>query len=199
MRRPFRGALFLTALFLASAPEARADWLLTPFIGTTFAGKSAFVTFEPEAVRAKHWLIGGSAGWLSDNVFGIEADVALVPGFFGDENPIVTSNRVTTISGSVIAAVPLSITRESLRPYILGGFGLVHTVLEDQICLLGCVSESNGALQLGGGAIGLVTDRAGVRFDLRQIRTLAREDTLTGDRRAKLSFWRASVGVVVRY
>jgi hypothetical protein len=55
-------------------------------------------------------------------------------------------------------------------------------------------------LQLGGGALGLISARTGVRFDLRQTRTLghARND-LTGVAGTKVSFWRATVGVVFRY
>jgi hypothetical protein len=54
-------------------------------------------------------------------------------------------------------------------------------------------------MQLGGGATGLLSERAGVRFDLRHIRTLSRTDTILGDRATKLSFWRATVGVLLRY
>jgi hypothetical protein len=39
-----------------------------------------------------------------------------------------------------------------------------------------------------------------MRFDLRHIRSLARAtDPATGERGAKLSFWRATVGVTFRY
>jgi hypothetical protein len=77
--------------------------------------------------------------------------------------------------------------------------GLMHAVRNDQICLFGCVSLNEPALQVGGGAVGLLGERTGVRFDLRQVRTIRREDALIGDRRARLSFWRATVGVVIRY
>jgi hypothetical protein len=54
-------------------------------------------------------------------------------------------------------------------------------------------------LQLGAGAIGLITNRAGVRFDLRHARALSRGTTLRGEQTSKLSFWRATVGVTLRY
>lgn len=186
--------------FLALACDVRADWLLTPFLGSSFGAQSTQFLFDPSAERAKHWVFGGSAAWLSDNVLGVEADLAFIPGIFiGDNtNNLVTSNNAITLTGNVILAVPLTVTRESLRPYLVGGVGLMHAVLDDQICLL-CVSLNEAALQVGGGAIGLLSDRGGVRFDLRQIRTLRREETLLGDRRAKLSFWRATVGAVIRY
>jgi hypothetical protein len=146
-------------------------------------------------------MLGGSAAWLSNNVLGVEADLAFVPGIFVRDNTsnLVTSNRAFTLSGNVILAAPLTVTRESLRPYLIGGIGLVHALLEDQICLLECRGLNEPALQLGGGAIGFLSDRAGIRLDLRQVRTLRREEDLLGDRRAKLSFWRATVGAVIRY
>ena len=195
----------LLAAFVSITSDARADWLLSPFIGTTFAGEStsSFIPFASaqEAVGAKHWLFGGSAGWLSDQVLGVEADFAFVPGIFQNDDPfnLVLASSALTVSGNVIVAVPLTVTRESLRPYVIGGLGLLHATAEDLECLLLCEPLDELALQLGGGAIGMVSDRAGVRFDLRHARTLRREDTLTGDRRAKLSFWRATVGVVIRY
>ena len=54
-------------------------------------------------------------------------------------------------------------------------------------------------LQVGAGAIGLISERAGVRFDLRHFRALSRDTTLRGERASKLSFWRASVGFTLRY
>lgn len=170
-------------------------------MGTTFAGQAARVEFDPDAVAAKHWLFGGSATWLSDGVLGVEADFAFVPGIFEDDNAanLITASSATTLSGNVIATLPLSITRESLRPYLIGGFGMMRAKAEDQICLEACEVLTEPALQLGGGAFGLIGDRAGLRFDLRQIRTIRREETLIGERQAKLSFWRVTVGVVIRY
>jgi hypothetical protein len=54
-------------------------------------------------------------------------------------------------------------------------------------------------LQLGAGAIGFINDRTGIRFDLRNSRSLSRDTTLLGERKSKLSFWRATVGVTLRY
>lgn len=200
-----RGCLF-TLLLVSPARDARADWLLIPFVGTTFAGRTTIVQLDTSAgttgpIGAKHWILGGSAAWLSDNILGVEADLAFVPGIFVKENPdnLVTSNSASALSGNVIAAVPLSVTRESLRPYLVGGVGLLHAVQKDRLGLLDDAGLNEAAIQLGGGALGLVTERAGVRFDLRQLRTLSRDDSLTGARRARLSFWRFTFGVVIRY
>jgi hypothetical protein len=192
--------LLFTAAFLSfRAADARADYLITPFVGSVFAGDTTLFDLDTGAAAAKHWIFGGSAAWLSDQILGVEADFAMSPGFFENSSGIglVQSSRVTTLTGDVLAALPLSVTRESLRPYVTGGFGLMRATAEDLLAL----NESNNwpALQLGAGAIGLLSNRAGVRFDLRHLRALTRDINLRGERTSKLSFWRATVGVTLRY
>jgi hypothetical protein len=198
------------AFFCVQVAEARADFFITPFVGSEFAGSTTLLDLE-RAASLKHWTFGGSAAWLSDQVFGVEADFSMVPGFFQNSSatPLVTESRVTTLTGSVLAALPLSVTRESLRPYIVGGLGLIRGTADDTLKLNdSCIPEQTPGvtcpgnwlgLQLGAGAIGLITNRAGVRFDLRHFRTLSRDVTLLGERTSKLSFWRATVGVSLRY
>ena len=200
-RFPARGRLCLLAfLFLCGhAADARADFLITPYLGTVFGGNTTLLDLDIGAASAKHWTFGGNAAWLSDRILGVEADFSVVPGFFQNSggSGLVLGSRVTTLSGNVIAAMPLSVSRESLRPYVIGGLGLLHATAEDVISL----NESGNwlGLQLGGGAIGLITNRAGVRFDLRHLRALSRDTTLRGERTSQLSFWRATVGVTLRY
>jgi hypothetical protein len=181
------------------ASDARADWLFTPFIGTTFGTETGFLDLDVGAASSRHWMFGGNVAWLSDNVFGVEADLAFVPGFFqGETFNLVTSSRVTTLFGNVMAAVPLSVSRESLRPYILGGLGLLHVGVQDTVGLT--QTDDSLGLQLGGGAQGFLTNRTGIRFDLRNIRSLERTtNVITLERESKLSFWRATIGVTLRY
>lgn len=186
-------------LLCASVADARADVLFTAFVGSEFGGRTTLLDLDIGAAEEKHWIFGGSAAWLSDHVLGAEAEFATIPGFFESSSGtgLVLGSRVTTLSGNVIAALPLAVTRESLRPYVTGGFGLMRASIEDRLNL----NESSNwpALQLGAGAIGFVSDRAGVRFDLRHSRALSRDTTLRGERTSKLSFWRATVGVTFRY
>jgi opacity protein-like surface antigen len=197
-----RIALIATLWVLAPTADARADWLLNPFLGMTFGVRTAYLTPDPEAPSAKKWTFGGSGAWLGNQFFGVEADLALTPGFFEADNTenLVRSSHVTTLFGNVIIAMPLSVTRESLRPYAIGGLGLVHVNVEDRVGLVDVDGDSSLGLQIGGGAIGFISDRTGVRFDLRHVRSLARTtDEVTRERRAKLSFWRATLGVTLAY
>ncbi len=190
---------FAALVLLCQCSEARADFLITPFVGTVFAGHTTLLDLDIGAASSRHWVFGGNAAWLSDRILGVEADFSIVPGFFQNSGGtgLVLGSRVTTLTGNVIAALPLSVTRESLRPYVVGGLGLLHATTDDLISL----NESGDwlGLQLGAGAIGLITNRAGVRFELRHSRALSRDTTLRGERTSKLSFWRATFGVTLRY
>jgi hypothetical protein len=203
MRRSRRAAgLALGALIvLLSAAPARADFLVTPFVGVTFGAETGFLILDETAIASKDLMFGGSWGWVSDQVFGAEGEVAFAPGFFKAEDPegLVTANSVSTLFGNVIAALPVSISQEGLRPYLVGGLGVVRIRLDDLLGLAS-VPDNSLALQLGAGALGFVNERAGLRFDLRHIRSLARTThPITLERSSKLSFWRASVGVAIRY
>jgi hypothetical protein len=196
-----RAGIAFLLLVLTTPANACADWLLIPFAGSTFAGQSPAVVPLSEAASHKHWMLGGSAAWLTDGVFGLEADFAFVPGMFDSENALVPveGSYAFTLGGNLIAAAPLSVTGDSLRPYLIGGLGLAQFSQRDPNCLIDCVTFTESALQVGGGAIGMLSDRTGVRFDLRQVRTLRRGKTLLGEPVPRLSFWRATLGVVIRY
>ena len=201
-----RRLLVLTCLtwLLATSP-ASADWLFTPFIGLKFGGTSrptpTFVDSDfSEGLRK--YIIGGSVAFLSDEILGIEADYSFIPGYFTGETGVnVVSSAVTTLYGNIIVAVPLSVTQYSLRPYVLGGLGLIRArsdVVENVQRVLG-ISENLFGLNVGGGAIGSLTTRTSVRFELRHFTNLGGEESAVGFGRQRLSFWRATVGVAFVY
>ncbi|MBI4887265.1 MAG: hypothetical protein HY824_09240 [Acidobacteria bacterium] len=181
------------------AAEARADWLITPFLGGSFAPETTFLIFEEGAGRKL--TLGASAALLTDGVLGIEAEVGHTPRFFEGDNPLglVLTSRVTTLTGNLILAVPLAVTRESLRPYVVGGLGLMQARSSHAAGLFP-VDENRLGLTLGGGAIGFVSNRTGLRFDLRHIKAVSGANgPLARPGISRLSFWRATVGVVLRY
>jgi hypothetical protein len=179
--------------------SARADWLLVPFAGTAFAGQTALNNFEDGASSAKS-AFGASGVWLGDRVIGFEADLLYVPAFFeGPGKDLIVDSYVSALTGSVVVAVPLAITRESLRPYVTGGIGVTHAESNYTVVLPGEDHATVASMQVGGGAIGFVSRRTGFRFDVRHLRSLSRgNSSVTGTRQTKLSFWRISVGLVIR-
>ncbi|MEQ1759052.1 MAG: hypothetical protein ABL986_12085 [Vicinamibacterales bacterium] len=180
--------------------RASADWLIIPHLGTVFGGATTIVDLD-QGAGSRKFTFGGSAAWLTDGIVGLEADIAHTPHFFERDkaSALVLDSSVTTATGSIIIAVPLSVTRESLRPYLVGGVGLMHASSSDALGLLSFDSDLL-AMNVGGGVIGFLTPFTGIRFDLRQFRNLAPDGSATTTSGStRLSFWRASAGVVIRY
>ena len=197
MRRRLAVALLLCTC--APATDARADWLITPFLGTSFAGETTFLILEEGA--GSRMTLGGSLSLLTDGILGLEAEVSHTPKFFEGDDPLglVLSSRVTTVGGHVLLAAPLALTRESLRPYLVGGLGL----LQARVRNVGGVfplNEDRLGLSLGAGAIGFVTDFTGLRFDVRHIKAISGADgPVVRSGVSRLSFWRATAGLTIRY
>jgi hypothetical protein len=189
------------------AVPAHADYLFTPFLGGAFGGSTVFHTERPEGSAESlgtHLIFGGAAGWLSSGFLGVEGDFAYAPRFFERDgqivlSQIVLSSTVATVSGSVIVATPLRVTGYSLRPYLIGGLGLIHTGIMYTAHIVDPVDDNSLGMNLGAGAIGLLSPRTGVRFELRHFRTLSRDaNETTGERDARLSFWRVTIGVIIK-
>lgn len=194
-----RFVIALTVSLCVHPTHAAADWLITPFVGTTLARETTFLAGERGSGRKTTF--GASVTLLSDGLFGIEADVAHTPGFFQGDDPLglVLSSRVTTIAGSVIVAAPLVVTRESLRPYVVGGLGLMQARSTDILDVLRVEHDVLG-FNIGAGAVGFVTERTGLRFDLRHFKAITGENGLfPRPGTSRLSFWRATAGVTLRY
>jgi hypothetical protein len=199
-RRLYRLSALALAGLLSPVSSASADWLIIPHLGAVFGGNTTIVDLD-QGAGSRKFTFGGSFAWLTDGIVGAEADVGHTPHFFerSSRGALVLDSTVTTVSGSVLAAVPLSVTRESLRPYLAGGVGLIHASSNDAAGIFSFDSNLL-ALNVGGGVIGFITPFTGVRFDLRHFRNLAPDDSATTTSGStRLSFWRASVGVVLRY
>jgi len=192
-------ALLLAVVLCGSPRDARADYLFIPFIGGAFAGRTAFLDLE-QGAGATQLIFGGSVGWLSAGVLGAEGDFAYAPRFFETDNVggNIQSSDTLTLNGSVIVAVPQAVSEYGLRPYLVGGLGLIHSGITYNV-LVDPVDDNSLSLNVGAGAIGFLTRRTGVRFELRHFRTLERQvNEATGEMRTRLSFWRVTVGVVIR-
>ncbi len=195
-----RPALIAVVALLGLAPRASADWLIVPFVGAEFGARTTIVDLD-QGVSDKKLTFGGSVLLLSDQVLGVEADLGHTPHFFerDQRTALVLNSTVSTATGNVVLAAPLSVTRESLRPYLVGGIGLMHASSSDLVDLFSFDSNLL-ALDIGGGAIGMLSRNTGLRFDLRQFRNLTPDRrTTTTAGTTRLSFWRASLGIVIRY
>ncbi|MEZ5419976.1 MAG: hypothetical protein R2708_21890 [Vicinamibacterales bacterium] len=192
-------AIVAAAAALTPAP-ARADVFVSPFLGVKFRGATNQLDLdESNGVRETKSAVGISGVVVSDDGPGLEIDIAHQSRFFeGADDSLVTRSGVTTLSANVMLAAPIAWTRESLRPFAVAGLGWMHAASNDQISLNPIKNDYLG-LTMGVGAVGFLTDVVGLRFDLRYLKSVSSADTaeLTG-RVARLSFWRATIGVVFR-
>jgi hypothetical protein len=194
-------ALVTVAAWAAFPCDASADLYFSPFVALKFGGETTLIDLDlvagsnETADKAKKVTWGGNVMWLGSGVLGFEGDIALIPGYFQGDRGLVQSSRVATLVGNLVVAAPLHLTRESLRPYASGGWGLMRASA-DPVGLE--YSRNLSAFNLGGGVIGMLSRRTGVRWDFRYLRGIgsAEGDTLTGG--VHLSFWRASMGLVIR-
>lgn len=187
------------AVAVATPPPAHADVFVTPFLGLKFKGATNDIDFGTGSGDAKLSL-GASTMILADKGIGLEVEFGYNPRFFeGDRrDELVARSGVTTLFGNFVAALPLSVTRESLRPYAVGGLGWVHASANELLQLFPVSNDFLG-LALGGGAIGFITDTTGLRFDIRYLKAISSGDVSElSQSQARISFWRATIGVVFR-
>ena len=197
--RAARRWVLTVGLLSLPSPAVGAEKQIRPFVGVTLGGGTTFIDLEGAAGKP-NVAIGVNAALLGE-IVGVEVDLADAPGFFqsGDLH-LVLGSRVTTVTGNVVVAAPHRLTEYRLRPYFVGGVGVMNVSITDYFGVL-AVAKTMPALDLGGGAIGFVTNRIGICWDVRRFTSLGGSDQERGVSFGgeHLSFWRASMAVVIRY
>lgn len=202
MRLPMRVSALAIALLVLSWPTvAGAEWQIRPSVGVNVAQDTTFFGGDAGASPAKFGF--GVAGALIGNVLGVEADFGRRRGFFpalsnGAGN--VLNSSVTTLTGNVTVALPRRLTEYTLRPYFVGGAGLM-AVRIDQKANTFDVSLNMSAVDLGGGITGFLTPRIGLNWDVRHFRSIGEGPVLAGVSNGPpaVSFWRANMALAIRY
>jgi opacity protein-like surface antigen len=185
--------MFLCVFCAALAPaRAHAEWFASPFIGAAFGGS------VPDKAKIDY---GAAGGWMG-RVAGFEVDISHRPDFFGATDVpdfLLSESSVTTLMFNGLYRVPVG--GERLRPYAAGGLGWLRTRLGgDDDFIRG--RNSNVGLNVGGGVMGDLSDRFGLRGDIRYFRDLQGlegESEFFSLGNEKLGFWRATVGVTFRF
>jgi opacity protein-like surface antigen len=179
----------LLALLAAAAP-VEAQWLVTPLVGVTARGHSGY--FDPDAAAARRKLVIGTAVSKPWRSLRIEAEIAHMPGFFSGREPsaIITSSRVFTVTGNVIARVP---RLGRFHPYAVAGLGAVHVRMRD-VADVFPVSEWQLMFDAGAGVMMAVTKRIGIGADARYFRSRRGDGTQSsiGFGSTFVDFWRLS-------
>jgi hypothetical protein len=184
------------ALLAVTPRTAAAEWHLTPFVGLTFKGSSTFIDLEHAATKV-HGNFGGAVTLLGGGLFGVEGVFVDTPGFF--KGDLITHSRNIGLMGNVVLTAPRRWTEYGLRPFVSGGLGLMHVSNSDEAELLPA-SKSAAAFNVGGGAIGFLSRRVGLRFEMRYFANLHRTDEgPIALAPLHLRYFTGSVGIVFRF
>jgi hypothetical protein len=194
-----RWLLLTAACLLVSPAPARADWQFAPFFGYAFGGETTLVTPEALGDLKIRWTVGGTVTLIGRGPLGVEGTFLVVPHFFEAGNVgAVSSSRTYGLMGNVVLAAPQGWNEYGLRPYISGGLGLMHASQRTTPSVFS-LSENLLGYNVGGGAIGFLTDHTGLRFDLRYYSSLSRTNETIALGPVRLRYWTGTVGVVLKY
>jgi hypothetical protein len=197
----------LCAALMIAPATASAEWYLTPMAGVTFHGDTTFV--DPEIAASKaHLQLGGAATLVGPGIFGVEAITVFTPEFFRGDAPkasisapplnpgLLKYGRSFALMGNAVLTAPRRLTEYSLRPFVSGGLGVI-TASHDGVIP---VHSSLAGYNIGVGAVGFLSPRTGVRFDLRYYSTLHHPDLgAVSFGPVRLHYLTASIGVVFRH
>ena len=177
---------------------ASAEWQLKPFLGITFGGDTSFLDLEGAAGHTKGAV--GVSGVLLGDLVGVEGDFGATPGFFQTDDRLVVRSSVRTLTGNAVITLPRRLTEYTLRPYFVAGGGLMRVNIEDFFSALP-VSSTLPAMDVGAGVTGFLMGRIGVNWDVRYFRSVGGTDEGRGISfgSEQLSFWRANMGLAIRY
>ena len=185
---------------------AAADWHFTPTIGSTFFANTSLPDLD-HGTGHVHRNFGASVAVVGGGILGAEGLFVWTPGFFaGDQklNPLdggqlVSKSRSLAFMGNVILTTPRRWTEYSLRPFLSGGFGML-SASRTEFKAVFPDARRMAAFNIGGGAVGFLSKRTGLRFDVRYYSNLhqriSEEDISFG--RPHLRYMTATVGVVIR-
>lgn len=161
-----RTLMLLVLMLCLPAGPAHAQGIFTPYLGFTHSDQT-----DQQRVN-----FGAALGSWGSSVAGFEVDVGYAPDFFdSDESEL-------TVMGNLLVGRP----NGTIRPYVAGGLGLLHSTLEGE-------GINDFGMNVGGGVLGFLdaASRIGLRGDIRYFRELS--DTPAGV--GPLEFWRGTVGM----
>jgi opacity protein-like surface antigen len=185
-------AAAVVALVVASAAPARAQGFISPFIGYDYGGDSGCGEVTGCEDKQLNW--GVSFGAMG-SVIGFEEEFAYADNFFGEVPGQSTS--VLTLMSNLMLAPKIG----PVRPYVLGGVGLMKTNVDfDSTSSLVSGDNNSVAWDFGGGLMGFFGEHIGVRGELRHFRAFDKFDILgISIDNTKLRYNRASAAVVFKF
>ncbi|HEX5217282.1 MAG TPA: outer membrane beta-barrel protein [Vicinamibacterales bacterium] len=189
MRRTLTIAALAVACSIGSAATAHADVRLTPFAGVTFGDDAPASKFNT-----------GLGISFMGRVAGFEVDFGYTPDFYDEETDfeLVGDGNVTTLFGNVV----IGASSGRVQPYGVFGAGLIRSRVGDAGDLFDDVTTNDFGISAGGGVNFMVSDRVGIRGDIRYFRALHDNEPADNDLDlavGSFGFWRTTGGVTFRF
>jgi opacity protein-like surface antigen len=184
-------AASLALLLLMPAAPARADVVLTPYVGSLFGG-------DLSGSRAA---FGGSAAFLGGGIFGAEIGFNYAPEFVsaGVSNEDIAQ---MSLMGNLIVGIPIGSSDQAghVRPYVTGGAGLFRVTSEESQ-FFDRIRSNDFAVNVGGGVMAFFSEHVGLRGDVRYFRTLTDDNPGSGVDfdLGDLNFWKWDVGAAFKF
>jgi len=182
----------LASLFLFSGSSAvSAQSFISPFIGYNFGGDTGCPSISNCEDKHLNWGIGvGSVGGL----FGVEAEFAFIPSFFGETTG--SDNSLFTFMGNFLLAPKFG----PVQPYGTIGFGLMKTHVDLTLAGLIDNNQNDFGWNTGGGLMIHFSDHFGVRGDVRYFHAFSALELLGLNRdETKLDYGRFSGALLVKF
>jgi hypothetical protein len=183
-----KAALFVVgALAIAGASQASAETILTPYAGAVFSGDT------PKS----HVVYGGSLAFTAPTGLGFEVDFALAPDFFDTDLGEVPDSNLTTLMGNIMFSGAVG---GNSRIYGSAGGGLMKSSVDDADDFFD-VSRNDFGVNAGAGIIVGISDKVGIRGDIRYFRNIGDEepDNEFDIDFGSFSYWRGTAGVAFTF
>jgi len=202
VRKLFLAGCFAVIASAAAPRSASADWLFTPFIGSTFGGSANLggqdEAFKEEFERKLNY--GASLAATGAGAIGFEIDFGYSPNFFGlssdSDFNFTGDGNVTTLTGNLL----IGPSAGPVRPYVVGGVGLIRSKVDNPAQFFDTESTNDFGFDAGAGIIGLFSNNVGVRGDIRFFRSLRDPDPDSFDLAlGSFKFWRGTVGITFKF
>ena len=207
--------ILLVLLLSAYAAPARADWLITPYVGGVFGGAAnSFVLNDLDDEFEQRFTLGGSVSVFVNRVVGFEVDYGAAPNFFqftggtGNFDLLDLGSSVQTLMGNVVLNIPAAGAGGPFRPYISAGLGSIRTQVRSETDVFDDITSNDTGYNFGAGAHFLAAGRFGIRADVRYFRGLESiddEDPVDNPffdqpfANEVFNFWRGTIGVTFRF
>jgi len=192
-----RGVRLALLLALVAAP-ARAQVLLAPSLGGAAGGDTAEPPVAVYAISIGYW--GGEP-------FGVDVEVAHLPGFFRPRAETVPHivGSLTTVAFNIVLGTPTDDqVMPRVRPYVSGG-PVLFRLWPDRASVSYCSNRATMGFGVGGGLLAGLSDHVGLRFDLRYFHDPRRSASRTVcgvtnlEQFSGVRFARGAVGIAWRF